>query len=422
MELVVTKACGLDVHQAQVTACVLSGEGTRPHKLIQQFSTVKEGLEELRAWIAEQGVTHVAMEGTGVYWMPVYVLLEGRFDLTVCNAKHIKKVPGRKTDACDAEWIATLLRYGLLRKSFVPPAPIRELRDLVRYRETLVQQRSNERNRLLKVLEQAGVKISTFVSDPFGVSGTEMIRALAEGKLSPEQMARMARGKLRSKMPQLTLALDGMLAEHHRLLLGLQLDRLDHLEQSLDKLQAAIDSRVQPYRAQLDLMCTIPGVDRTAAIRILAEVGSDMSTFATPSRLASWAGVCPGNNQSAGKSRGGRHRSGNPHLQSTLVECAWAACRKKHSYLRAKYYRLKARCGGRRAAMAIGHKILNAVHRVLTTGEPYKDLGEAYLDPNHRRHAVDRLVGRLHALGYDIQGLVDLTQPQPATQEQPATQ
>lgn len=409
MELVVTMACGLDVHQAQVTACVLCGEGRRARKLIRQFSTVKQGLEELRAWMAEQGVTHVAMEGTGVYWMPVYALLEGHFDLTVCNAKHIKKVPGRKTDVCDAEWIAQLLRHGLLRKSFVPAAPIRELRDLVRYRETLVQQRSNERNRLLKVLEQAGVKISTFVSDPFGVSGTEMIRAMAVGKLSPEQMARMARGTLRSKMPQLTLALDGMLAEHHRLLLGLQLDRLDHIERSLGKLQVAIDSRLQPYRTQLDLMCAIPGVERTAAIRILAEVGSDMSAFATPSRLASWAGVCPGNNQSAGKSRGGRRRSGNPHLQSILVEAAWSACRKKHSYFKSNYYRLKARRGGKRAAMAIGRKILCAIHRTLTTGEPYKDLGEAYIDPRARHAAAARHLHALRSLGYGIERLTDLT-------------
>jgi len=413
MDLVVATACGLDVHQPQVTACVLTGKGTRPKKFIREFSAVKEGLQQLTAWLKELGVTHVAMEGTGVYWMPVYALLEGLFDLTVCNAKHIKQVPGRKTDVCDAHWIALLLRHGLLRKSFVPPAPIRELRDLVRYREKLVQQRSNERNRLLKVLEQAGVKISTFVSDPFGVSGMAMIRALREGKLTPAQMAGMARGRLRSKQPQLTLALDGMLAEHHRLLLSLQLSRLDNIEQSLNTLQAAIDERLEPYRTQLQLLCTIPGVDSTAAMRILAEIGPDVSSFATPSRLASWAGVCPGNNQSAGKRRGGRRRSGNPHLQSTLVESAWAACRKKGSYLRIKYHRLKARRGGRRAAMAIGHKILLAVHRVLTTGQPYQDLGEAYIDPKHRRHAADRLLGRLHGLGYDIQGLVDRMSQQP---------
>lgn len=336
MRYVVERACGLDVHEAQTTACILSGKQAEPKPVLREFGTVRQDLVKLRDWLAEQGVTHVAMEATGVYWMPVYAMLEAQFDVTVANAKRIKNAPGRKTDACDAVWIATLMRHGLLQKSFIPSAPIRELRDLVRYRQVLVDQRTAERNRLQKVLKQAGIKLSTFVSDPFGVSGMEMIRALAEGTMGPEEMANMARGRLRSKVPQLCLALEGSLAPHQRLMLEIQIGRLDEAEACLKKLQSAIDERVAPYARHIELMCEIPGVDKTAAIRIQAEIGDDLAAFPTAANLASWAGVCPGNNRSAGKNRGGRRRSGNPHLQSILVECAWGAC-KKNSYLRTKY-------------------------------------------------------------------------------------
>ena len=402
MRYVVERACGLDVHEAQITACILSGREAEPKPVLREFGTVRQDLIKLHDWLAEQGVTHVAMEATGVYWMPVYAMLEAQFDVTVANAKRIKNVPGRKTDVCDAVWIATLMRYGLLQKSFIPSAPIRELRDLVRYRQVLIDQRTAERNRLLKVLEQAGIKISTFVSDPFGVSGMKMIRALAEGTLMPEEMANMARGRLRSKVPQLCLALEGSLAPHQRLMLEIQIGRLDEADKCLKKVQVAIDERVKPYARQIEMMCAIPGVEQTAAIRILAEIGDDLSSFPTDANLASWAGVCPGNNRSAGKNRGGRRRSGNPHLQSILVESAWAACRKKGSYLKSKYYRLKARRGGKRAAMAIGRKILCAIYRVVTTGEPYQDLGENYIDPKAKDNAISRHLGALRALGVDV--------------------
>jgi transposase len=404
MEPIIERCCGLDVHQATVVACLLVGRADqRPRKEIRTFPTVTRSLLELRDWLATQGCTHVGMESTGVYWKPVYALLEGEFELIVGNAHHIKNVPGRKTDVKDAEWIADLVRHGLIRKSFVPPKPIRELRDLVRYRRKLVESRTAERNRLSKLLETANIKLSSVASDIFGASGMAMLHALVEGTATAEQMAQLAKRRLRAKIPELERALEGRVEEHHRFLLKLQLHRLEQVDADLRQLDERVDQRLEPYLEQRRRLMKIPGVDRIVATILIAELGVDMSVFQSPAHLAAWAGVSPGNNESAGKSKSSETRKGNVHLKSALVEAATSAARKTGSYLKDKFFRLKARRGYKRAAMAIAHKILKVAHRILSTTEEYKDLGEAYLDQLDERRVAANLVRRLERLGYQVQ-------------------
>jgi transposase len=329
--------------------------------------------------------------------------LEDSFDITLANAQHIKNVPGRKTDVKDSEWIADLLRHGLLKKSFVPPKQIRELRDLVRYRRKLVEARSSERNRLLKLLESANVKISSVISDVFGASGMLMLRALLTGEASPGEMAELAKGALRKKLAELELALEGRIEHHHRFLLGLQLRRLGQLDADIGLLDARIEEKMAPFRPQADLLIGIPGVNTILAATLIAEMGVDMSFFPTARHLAAWAGVCPGNHESAGKRRNVKVRKGNTHLKTVLIEAANAASRAKGTYLKDKFFRLKARRGHKRAAMAIAHKILSAAYHLLSKGIAYKDLGEAYLDTIRAAHVARTLVHRLRRLGYTVQ-------------------
>jgi transposase len=403
MEAIVERCCGLDVHQAMVVACLLSGRADqKPRKIVRTFRTVTQELLELRAWLVTEGCTHVAMESTGVYWKPVYALLEGAFELVVGNARHIKNVPGRKTDVKDSEWIADLLRHGLIAKSFVPPKPIRILRDLVRYRCKLVQSRSTERNRLLKLLETCNIKLSSFASNVFGVSGMAMLHALVKNSSTPTQMAQLARGRLRDKIPDLELALEGRLDEEHRFLLELQLERLSQVDEHVAALDRRIDQQIEPMRAAETRLRTVPGVDRVNAFRIIAEIGVDMSVFASEAQLSSWAAVCPGNHESAGKRHKGTKRPGNVHLTTALVEAAQAALKKKNSYFRDKFHRLKARRGYKRALMAIAHKILTAIYHMLRDGKDFHDLGSQYLDRTDQRRTTRKLVKRLEALGYDV--------------------
>jgi transposase len=403
METLVERGCGLDVHQATVVACLLIvRKDGKVQKQLRTFGTTTRELLSLREWLLSQGCSHVAMESTGVYWKPVYAILEGTFQIVVANAQHVKKVPGRKTDVKDAEWIADLLCHGLLRQSFVPPQPIRELRDLTRYRRKLVESQSAERNRLLKVLETANIKLASVATDVFGMSGRLMLRALIEGKAAPEKMAELAKGKLRSKIPQLELALEGKLEDHHRFLLKLQLDRLERVEGDLAVLEQHIQEKLAPYAAQLALLDEIPGIDWTLAAVIIAELGVDMSVFQSVSQLASWAGVCPGNNESAGKRKSSRIPKGNVYLKTVLVEAAHAAAKTKGSYLRDKFYRLKARRGYKRAAVAIGHKILVSIYHMISQNVSYNDLGDLYLDKLHKNHLTRNLVHRLERLGYVV--------------------
>ena len=359
-------------------------------------------LLSLREWLLSEGCTQVALESTGVYWKPVYAILAGAFQIVVANAQHLKKVPGRKTDVKDAEWIADLLCHGLLRSSFVPPQPIRALRDLMRYRRKLVESRSAERNQLLKVLETANIKLASVATDVFGTSGRLMLRALIEGKSTPQEMAELAQKRLRSKIPQLELALEGKLEEHHRFLLKLQVDRVERVESDLAALEQGIQEKLQPYAAQLALLQEIPGVERTLAAVIIAELGVDMSVFQSVSQLASWAGVCPGNNESAGKRKSSRIPKGNVYLKTALVEAANSAARAKGTYLRDKFYRLKARRGYKRAAVAIAHKILVSIYHMLSQNVSYNDLGDRYLDHLNQHHLTRNLVHRLERLGYSV--------------------
>jgi transposase len=368
--------------------------GGKVQKQMRTFGTTTRELVGLREWLLAEGCTHVAMESTGVYWKPVYAILEGALEMVVANAQHIKKVPGRKTDVKDAEWIADLLCHGLLRSSFVPPKPIRELRDLLRYRRKLVESQAAERNRLLKVLETANIKLATVATDVFGRSGRLMLRALIEGKATPQEMAELAKGLLRKKIPELQRALEGKLEEHHRFLLELQRQRLEAAEKDLAALEQRIRQKLEPYTAQLVLLDEIPGVDWTLAAVIIAELGVDMSVFGSVSQLASWAGVCPGNNESAGKRKSSRIPSGNVYLKSALVEAANAAARAKGTYLRDKFFRLKARRGHKRAAVAIAHKILVAIYHMLSQQVSYNDLGDLYLDKLNQNHLTRNLVPR----------------------------
>jgi transposase len=386
-----------------VVACLLIvRKDGKIQKQMRTFGTSTRELLSLRDWLLSEDCTHVAMESTGVYWKPVYAILEGAFQIVVANAQHVKKVPGRKTDVKDAEWIADLLCHGLLRSSFVPPKPIRELRDLTRYRRKLVESQSAERNRLLKLLESANIKLASVASDVFGASGRLMLQALAEGEATPQEMAELAKKKLRNKIPELQLALEGKVEEHHRFLLKLQLDRLKAVEEDLVILEQRIQQKLEPYAAQLVLLDEIPGVNWTLAAVIIAEMGVDMSVFASVSQLASWAGVCPGNNESAGKRKSSRVPRGNIYLKAALVEAANAASRAKGTYLRDKFFRLKARRGYKRAVVAVAHKILVSIYHMLSQQVSYNDLGDLYLDKLNQHHLTRNLVHRLERLGYSV--------------------
>jgi transposase len=403
MEAIVERVGGVDVGQATVVATVLVGAAhERARKETRTFRTVTRDLLALREWLLAKEVTHVALEGTGIYWRPVYEVLEDAFELILGNAHHIKNVPGRKTDVKDSEWLADLARHGLIAKSFVPPKPLRRLRELLRYRRKLLESRTAERNRLLKLLETANIKLASVASNVFGVSGRLMLQTLLDGGATPSAMAALAQGRLRKKVAELEQALEGRLDEHHRFLLELQLRRLDHVDVDLASLDARIDEALMPYRAQCAVLQQIPGVSRVVAAVIVAELGTDMTVFRSAQHAAAWAGVCPGNNESAGRHRRAGARKGNVHLRTALVEAAVAASHTKGSYLRDKFYRLRARRGTKRAAMAIGHKILIAAYHLLATGAPYRDLGATYLDGLEKRHTTQNLVRRLERLGYEV--------------------
>jgi transposase len=405
MEVFVERCCGIDVHKAVVVACVLIGEaGKKPQKQIRRFSTFTKDLMALREWLVSLGVTVVGMESTGSYWKPVYAVLEEEpsLELIVGNAQHMQNVPGRKTDVIDSEWIAFLVRMGLVRKSYVPPPDLRDLRDLLRYRRSTVQSRSAERNRLQKLLETANLKLGNVASDVFGKSGMAMLRALADGETNPERLADLAQGLLRKKLDELRLALDGRIRDHHRFILKLHLQKLDELDQHVQKLDQEIDRRLEPYREQIERLSEIPGVKDTVAATIVAEIGVRMEVFPSAGHLAAWAGVCPGNNESAGKNLGTSSRKGNEPLRTVLVEAANAARNKKDSYLRDKFFRLKARIGMQHAKVAIAHKILVAAYQILKTGQRYKELGDAYLDRLDQQRVKTNLVRRLERLGYSV--------------------
>jgi transposase len=407
MEVVNERCGGLDVHKQRVVACVVvSAPGGPPRKAVRTFGTMTDDLERLAAWLAAEGVTHVAMESTGVFWQPVWNVLEAApagFVLLLVNARHVKAVPGRKTDVKDSEWLADLLRHGLLKASFVPDRAQRELRELTRYRRALLEERAAAVNRLQKTLEGANIKLAAVASDTLGVSGRRMLEALVAGGADAAALAALAKGKLRKKLPELQRALTGRFGAHQRFLVAQQLAHVDDLDAALAALDAEVAARLRPFAAEVARLDAIPGVGQRTAELLLAEVGADLRRFPTAGHLASWAGMCPGNHESAGKRLGGRTRKGNRYLRAALVEAAQAAARTRHSYLAAQCRRLSARRGRKRALLAVGHSILVITYHLLTRPDAvYQDLGPHYFDQRDREHLERRLVGRLQALGYRV--------------------
>jgi transposase len=404
MKRLLERCCALDVHKASVTACVrLPGRGGGRREHVAVFSTMTPDLLALRDWLAGFGVSHVAMEATGVYWKPVWYLLEDEFELLLVNAAHVKQVPGRKTDVSDAQWLCQLLEHGLLRGSFVPPKPIRELRDLTRYRKSLIRERQREANRLQKLLEDAGIKLGCVASDVLGVSGRAMIEALIGGEADPDALAELARGRLRAKLPALRQALLGRFTAHHALLCSHILSHLDYLDETISALSDEIEQQTLPFARELELLCTIPGIRRRGAEVILAELGPDMSRFPSARHAASWAALCPGNDSSAGKRRSGRTRKGDQWLRESLTECALAASRTRNTYLKAHYLRLRRRRGEKKAIIAVAHSLLVIAYHVLSEGRPYHELGDDWFLRRDNPDALARRLARqLERLGHRV--------------------
>ncbi len=403
MQVVYERCCGLDIHKQTVVACaVVPGAHGQPHKEIRTFRTMTADLLELADWLTAQGITHVALESTGVYWKPAWNVLEGSFTLLLVNARHIKQVPGRKTDVRDCEWIADLLRHGLLRASFIPDRAQRELRELTRYRTSLVRERTAERNRVQKTLEGASIKLGDVASDVFGASGRQMLEALVGGTSDPKALAELAKGQLRAKLPQLERALDGQMGGHQRFLLAQQLAHLDGLDELIDRLSQEIADRLRPVQDKIERLDAITGVGQRTVEVFLAEIGTDLTHFPSAAHLASWAGICPGNNESAGKRRSGKTGKGDVWLRAALLEAAQAASCTKDTYLASQYHRLAGRRGKKKAIIAVAHSILRIVYHLLTHDCEYVDLGSRYLDDREQDQIKRRLVRRLEGFGYTV--------------------
>jgi transposase len=403
METIVERPAALDVHKAQVTACVrVPDECGRREQHVAEFATTVRGLLALRDWLAAHRVQQVVMEATGVYWKAPWAILEDEFECVLVNARHVKQVPGRKTDVSDAAWLCQLAEAGLLKASFVPPKPIRQLRNLTRYRKTQIQERAREVNRLHKALEDAGIKLDCVATDILGKSGRDMLDALVRGTTDPDILAELARRQMRKKIPALREALQGRFDAHHALWVGAILAHVDFLDEQIDRLSAAIEEQIRPFAPAVELLCTIPGIQRRGAESVIGEIGADMTAFATARHLASWAGQCPGNDQSAGRRRSGKTRNGSKWLDYALEEAAMAAIRVRDSYLAAQYRRLKPRRGHKRALGAIKHTIICAIWHMLSTGETYRELGGDYFTARDPERQTRRLVKQLERLGHHV--------------------
>lgn len=403
MRVMHERCAGLDVHQKTVVACALTGPAGKEGEVEKRtFSTVTAELLKLSDWLAEREVTHVAMESSGVYWKPVWAVLEGRFDLTLANAAHIKNMPGRKTDQKDAEWIAELLRHGLIKKSFVPPVAVQDLRELTRYRAKVTEERSAVGNRIRKLLEGANIKLGSVASDVMGVSGQRMLDAMVAGETDPEKLADLAIGQLRKKRAQLVVALAGRVREHHRRILRLQLANWRFLDQLTRELDIEIENEMGPLRKAEELVSTLPGISQLTARYVVAELGPDMSQFATAGDFSAWSGVCPGNNESAGKHYSGRTRSGNPWLKRAMCQAAWAAAHTRNTYFSAQFRRLAAKRGAKRAIVAVAHSMLSTIYVLLKRGQSYQDLGADYFEKIHAEDFKRYLVRKLQSQGYKV--------------------
>jgi transposase len=415
MDTLYERVGGLDVHKDTVVACVrimLEGKATRE---CRTYSTTTEQLKELLAWLKECRCTHVAMEATGVYWIPVFRILdEGPFELIVANAAHIKNVPGRKTDVNDATWIADLLACGLINASFVPDEDIQELRSLTRTRKQLVREQTRHVQRISRTLAEANIKLDSIISDIMGASGRRIIEAMIRGVRQPSQLAELAGKRLKASPKQLYDTLHGRLTDNHRFLLDLHLKHWDGLDETIRKIDGELDQRIAilrkeedndqaPFRTLIDLLCTIPGVSTVSATAILSEIGCDMSRFPNAGHLVSWSGLCPGKNESAGKRKSSRLRKGAPWLKTMLVQCAWAARRKKDSYYRAQFFRIQGRRGPQKAICAVAASILTAIYHILKDGTEHRDLGADHFDRRPTKIKVNRYIAALAKLGFAVQ-------------------
>jgi transposase len=403
MEVLYACCCGIDVHAKMLVACLL-----KPGKKeVRTFSTMTADLLGLLDWLTQEGCTHVAIESTGVYWRPVFNIVEGALEVILTNARDAKGYKARKTDVIDAEWLADLLRHGLLKPSFIPPRPIRELRELTRYRESLVREQTALANRIQKLIESANIKLGQVASDALGVSGKLMLRALANGETDAEKLSHLAYTTLKRKQPQLQQALEGRLTAAQRWILGQLLDQYDHVETALrsaeERIRQEVESSADPFVPEaVQLLDTIPGIGETVAQIIVAEIGVDMERFPTANHLASWAGMCPGNNESAGKRKGGKTTKGSRYLRAALVQAAWAATHQKGTYLAAQYKRLVRRMGKKKALVAVGHSILVMVYHILQTRTSYQELGGDYFDRRNVDRQRKRLIRQLESLGLKV--------------------
>jgi transposase len=403
MEVMHAQCAGLDVHKKTVVGCVMiSGPAGVVEKHTATFGTMTPDLLALSDWLKSQGVTHAAMESTGVYWRPIYQLLEGQFTLLVANAQHIRRMPGRKTDVTDAEWLADLLRHGLITPSFVPAQPQRELRELTRHRSNVAGRRAQCINELHRTLEGTNIKLSSVATDLTGVSATLMLQELLAGHNDPEYLAELARGALRKKIPQLRQALQGVVRSHQQLILSQLLADIEVCDEQIEALNSEIAGRLVKEAEILERLDEIPGVNRKVAEVVVAELGTDMSRFGKASRAAAWSGMCPANRESGGRRYRARSRFGNTHLKSALTEAGRAAGRSKDTYLGAQYRRLAARKGGKRAALAVGHSILTIAYHLMDRGTRFQELGADYFDRRNPERVKDRLVQRLERLGYQV--------------------
>jgi transposase len=399
MEFVVEKGCGLDVHKETVVASI-GGKGVE--RETKTFSTMTNDLKKLKEWLLSKGITHVAMESTGPYWKPIYNILEDSFEVMLVNARHIKNVPGRKTDVKDSEWLCKLLLNGLLKGSFIPPRDIRELRDLTRYKRKLTEAITAEKNRVQKILEDANIKISSVMSDTFGASGSDIVEALLRGDMTIDEMSELARGKLKKKKEQIKEALVGNFGEHHKFMIKASVEHIESLQKIIADIKVEIDKRLENYKTEYELLQTIPGVKEDGAASIIAEIGVDMDRFPSEGHISSWAGMAPGNNESAGKKKAIGTTHGNKCLKATLTECAWAASRKKNNYLSSKYNSLVGRRGKKKALIAVGHKILIMCYQMLKYKVAYKELGAEYLNKRKEDKIVKSHIKRLQNLGYEV--------------------
>jgi len=399
MDMIIARGCGLDVHKKTIAACIM---GTGMNKETRTYGTMTNDLLRLKEWLKQEGVTHVAMESTGVYWKPVFNILEDSFDVILVNARHVKNVPGRKTDVQDSEWLCKLLRSGLVKGSFIPPVEVRELRDLTRYKKKLIQNIVSEKQRIEKILEDANIKLSSIASDTFGASGTRMIEELMKGDLNAEEMAELSKGRLRSRKEELKEALVGNMRENHTFMIQASLGHIRAIEEELVSLENKIQKKIEThFKVAYELLKTIPGVKDNASV-IIGEIGVNMDIFPTEMHLSSWAGMSPGNNESAGKKKPGTTTHGNKFLKSILTEFAWVAAKTEGTYLSAKYRSLVGRRGKKKALVAVGHKILIMCYHILKYKVPYKELGGTYLDDRKKDRITKSYIKRLNNLGYTV--------------------